>query len=109
MNQDSQFTVISIACGNREAAIHLAKKLVENQLVACAQLFPIHSIYHWDGAVQSDEEVMLQAKTHTTKLEAIEKLVLQEHDYEVPEIIATPILWGHQKYLDWVKENTIEP
>ena len=106
MQKDSQSVLVSIACPNQEAAMKLGKKLVAEKLVACAQLFPIHSIYRWKGKVESDPEVMLQAKTMSKKLEALERLVLEIHEYEVPEIIATPILWGHQAYLDWMKEQT---
>ena len=108
MDMDHSAVVVSISCGNNTQAVSLSKKLVEANLVACAQLFPIQSIYHWDGAVQNDQEVMIQAKTLASKLEALEELVVEEHDYDVPEIIATPIIWGHSAYLDWIEANTKE-
>ncbi|MEM7657070.1 MAG: divalent-cation tolerance protein CutA [Bacteroidota bacterium] len=98
--------ILSIACADQESAKAIGAKLVEAKLVACAQVFPIHSIFRWEGKVQSEAEVMLQAKTLEKHVTAIEKLVVEQHSYEVPEIIATPIVWGHQSYLDWMKAET---
>jgi periplasmic divalent cation tolerance protein len=82
--------------------------LVEHRLVACAQLLPIQSIYRWKGKVEQENEVLLQAKTIATKLPEIEAFVLERHTYEVPEIVATEVVWGHTKYLEWVKESVVE-
>ena len=108
MNNNFKPIVITIAFGNKNAARELGKKLVEQKLVACAQLFPIQSIYRWDNAIQADDECLLQAKTTEANIENIEKLVTKEHSYEVPEIIATSIVWGHQPYLQWLADNTRE-
>lgn len=104
MQDPSTAIVVSIACPNKLMAMNIGRTLVTEKLVACAQLFPIHSIFQWDGAIQSEEEVVLQAKTFSGQLPKIEGLVVKMHEYEVPEIIATPIAWAHQPYLDWMEE-----
>lgn len=98
--------VLTISCPDREVAARLGRELVAERLIACAQLFPIHSIYRWEGRVQAEDEYLLQAKTTEARLEDIERFVLGNHPYEVPEIIAVPVLGGHGPYLDWVQGQT---
>lgn len=102
----SQTLVLSITFPDRERAMQVGQLLVDQRLVACAQLMPIHSVFRWEGKVQSEDEVLLQAKTTEARLSAIEALVKQHHSYDVPEMIATPVVWGHEPYLDWVKKET---
>lgn len=97
---------LSISFPDRSSAEALARLLVERKLIACGQLMPIHSIFQWEEKVQSEDEVLLQAKTLERHLPAIEALVLEHHSYEVPEIIATRLSWGHQPYLDWIARET---
>ena len=98
---------LTISFPDQATAQAVARQLVEARLVACAQLFPIQSIYRWEG-IQVDEEVLLQAKTVAGRMGAIESLIKQRHPYEVPEMIALPIVWGHQPYLDWMQTESSE-
>lgn len=102
----SEPIVLTISFPTRTAALEMGRELVAHRLVACAQLLPIHSIYHWEGAVQSEDEVLLQAKTFRDQVPAIERMVIERHSYAVPEIIAVAIAWGHQPYLDWMARET---
>lgn len=106
MNKENDPIQISITFEDKESALNLAKKMVELKLIACAQIFPITSIFNWDNAVQSEEEYFIQAKTVRGRITEIEKFIIENHSYDVPEIIATPIIWGHEPYLKWLKENT---
>jgi len=98
---------VSISFPEQQLAEKVAKQLVTARLVACAQLFPIQSIYRWEG-IQADAEVLMQAKTVAGQLETIEQMVVASHPYEVPEIIATAIVWGHAPYLDWLQRESQE-
>jgi len=73
-------------------------------LAACVNILPkVHSIYHWEGAINFDEEVMLLCKTDTKVFESeFIPAVIALHPYQVPEIIAIPIVLGSQDYLGWM-------
>jgi periplasmic divalent cation tolerance protein len=88
----------------RGDAERIAQVLVERGLVACAQISgPITSIYRWEGALETAQEWRCLAKTDRTKYEAVEQNVRRLHPYDVPEIVATPIVAGSQAYLDWLQ------
>lgn len=82
--------------------MRLAEQLIAQRLVACAQLWPIQSVYRWEGQVQSEAEVLLQAKTTKAQLAAVQTFVVEHHSYEIPEVVAMPVVGGHPAYLDWV-------
>ena len=84
----------------------LSHALVDEKLIACANRFPVQSIYRWQDNVENEAEVMLVCKTLASNLDALVKRVKVLHAYDVPEIIALPILGGSKDYLDWVGENT---
>ncbi|TWG09080.1 divalent-cation tolerance protein CutA [Saccharopolyspora dendranthemae] len=91
---------------SEESAAELARGVVEAGLGACVQVVPIRSFYVWDGAAQDDPEWQLQIKTSSGRLEALVAHVKDHHGYDVPEIIATPIVGGNPDYLAWVDEQT---
>ncbi|CAL9118576.1 unnamed protein product [Musa textilis] len=66
----------------------------------------IESVYWWDGKVQTDSEELLIIKTRESLLGALTVHVKSNHEYEVPEVIAMPIIGGNQKYLEWIKDST---
>lgn len=96
--------VISVACGSEDEANNLALLLVEQKLAACAQSHAMVSTYSWQGKVEASPEVMLTIKTLASKLTALEALVRQHHSYDVPEIIAVPIVWTSEDYARWLRE-----
>ncbi len=92
---------------NREAAVRLGEKLVESGMAACVNvLAPCRSIYHWQGKIESAEEVPVLIKTVTERYPAVEMLIREHHSYELPEIIQVPITDGLPGYLDWVEKET---
>lgn len=98
--------VVYIAAASEDEADKLARHLVEARLAACTQHFPISSTYRWDGDIVRSGEVMIVAKTLAGKIPALEAAVLALHSYEVPEIVAVPIVAGHQPYLEWIARET---
>lgn len=87
------------------AAAALARGVVEHRLGACVQVFPIRSFYRWAGAAQDDEEWRLEVKTSAALLGPLIDHLRRHHTYDVPEIIATPIVGGNPAYLSWIDEQ----
>lgn len=85
----------------------LAESVVTARLVACAQVSgPIRSTYWWDGGATTDEEWLVVMKTAADRLEQLVAHLTEVHPYEVPEIVAVPVVGGHQEYLRWVTTET---
>ncbi len=101
-----KYIVVLITAANDDEASMLGKALVQEKLIACANLSPVNSIYRWKGELYEEAEVMLTCKAMEANLEKIIARVKELHSYEVPEIIALPILGGSKDYLDWVEENS---
>lgn len=92
---------------DREAAIALARALVEARVAACVNVLAgCTSVYRWDGAVESADEVPLLIKTTTERYPALEQAIRQHHPYELPEVVAVPIARGLPAYLQWVGDET---
>lgn len=85
----------------------LAQVMVEQRVAACVNIIPaMRSIYSWKGEICNDGEALLIVKTTAARLQQLEALVVEHHPYEVPEIIALPIVEGHHPYLRWIDETT---
>src|SRR3989304_1299748 len=99
----SEFLQVTTTVGARHDAERIAAELVERRLAACVQIVgPIRSIYRWQGAVESAEEWLCTAKTARAQVAAIDGLLREIHPYEVPELVATPIVGGSEAYLKWL-------
>jgi len=99
--------VVLITAASQEEADRLSKGLVEDRLAFCVNSVPgIQSTYYWDNQLCVDQEVLLIVKTRADRFDLLEKWVVENHSYDVPEVIALPILKGSQPYLkgidDWV-------
>ena len=102
----SDYIVVLVTAPEKEAS-GLARALVEERLVACANLLPgLRSVYWWKGKIEDEPEVLCIMKTRSALFEALRNRVRELQSYEVPEIIALPILAGNEPYLDWIAENT---
>jgi len=104
---DIQHLIVYITTPDRATGEAIAAALVERKLAACVNLTPVYSIYRWEGQVHREEEILLIVKTRADLFE--ERLVpaVQElHPYQVPEIIALPVLMGAPGYLKWIDEET---
>jgi periplasmic divalent cation tolerance protein len=99
--------IVLVTCGSEEEALKIAHSLVEERLAACVNLvFPVRSIYRWEGKIWDEKEWILIIKTQKQRFEKLEKKVKSLHSYSVPEIIGLPIIEGSSSYLDWLKEMT---
>jgi periplasmic divalent cation tolerance protein len=84
----------------------MARALVERRLVACVNVVPVHSYYRWNGEFCSEAEHLLIAKTKKPMAEATIAAIKRLHSYDVPEIIAVPVIAGYAPYLAWVQDET---
>ncbi len=99
--------VVLITAPDAECAARIASALVEERLAACVgRLGAIHSRFRWEGKIDAAAEELLLAKTTRERCEALVARVRALHPYEVPEIVALPIVAGFERYLDWVRAET---
>ena len=101
--------IILVTAGSEGEAEKIAQTLVEERLAACVNIIsPIRSIYRWEGKTQDDREWLLVIKTEQKHFVDVEARVRSLHSYQVPEVIALPVVDGSQRYLEWVKLATKE-
>ena len=99
--------IVYVAAGSEQESLTIAKALVEERLAACVNLLPqIRSIYRWKGEICDEPECYLIIKTRQDLFQALKDRVEALHSYEVPEIIALPVVEGLDRYLKWVHEET---
>ncbi|MBI4361354.1 divalent-cation tolerance protein CutA [Candidatus Micrarchaeota archaeon] len=93
-----------IACKNQEEAESIGKKLVEEKLIACANVIPsVASTFSWNGETQTQNEALLILKTLKRKMDAVEERVRQLHSYDVPCIAFYPAVHANAQYVKWVE------
>jgi periplasmic divalent cation tolerance protein len=92
---------------DRERAEKLAHALVTGRLAACVSVgAPVLSMYHWQGQFETAQEVPLVIKTRQALYGRVEAAILGAHPYELPEIVAVPLIDGFSPYLDWIAAET---
>lgn len=103
----NEYIQITTTADNRELAVKIAGSLVEQKIAACAQVSgPITSIYEWKGKIENAQEWYCVIKTRKDLYRQVEENIKKMHSYEVPEIIALPIVAGNPAYLEWIDEVT---
>lgn len=106
-NASSEEIVVFITSSSEEEAARIAGALVSEKLAACVNIIRnIRSIYAWQGKVCDDAEVLMIVKTQKSLFSRLKDRVKGLHSYNVPEIIAMPIVDGSEDYLKWVREST---
>lgn len=100
--QQPIYLIITTTCPDKSQASQLANALIEQKLAACVHASVIQSTYRWQGTVEHVTEVQLQIKTKHTHYGAVERLILANHPYETPEILACPVIAGSARYLAWM-------
>jgi len=105
MARKSGMVVISCTASPEKAPV-IAKTLVADRLIACANIMPVRSIYRWKGAICDEGELLLVMKTREENADKVIAAIREMHTYEVPEIIVLPVMKGHGPYLDWIIRET---
>lgn len=100
-----RYGVVLATAASKAEAEAIASALIEAKLAACVSFTPIQSMYTWQGTVHQEEEWQLVIKSELALFDAIAAKVKAVHSYEVPEIIALPILAGADTYLQWISEQ----
>ena len=99
--------LVLVTAGNEGEAQRIADGLIEGRLAACVSVVPdVFSRYRWAGKVEESGEVMLLIKSRAGLLDDIITLVKLRHSYDVPEIIALPVIGGNEDYLEWLDHET---
>jgi len=96
--------------GSREDADKIAATLVRQRLAACAQVSgPMTSTYRWQGEIETSEEWLCTIKTRRELFGRVEQEICRVHPYDVPEILAMPVIAGSEDYLKWLAAETLSP
>ncbi len=106
--ENEEKVVIYITTGTDEEAQKVAEELLKQRKAACVSILPgVSSIFWWQDKLDSAQEILLIVKTKASLVNEIVRLVTEIHSYDVPEIIALPIMGGNRDYLEWIgKEVT---
>ena len=103
MNKSTELVVLLITTASAEEARRIAEVLLKQRKAACVNIVPkVSSLFWWQDKIDSAEENLLIVKTKTSLLSEIVTLVGEIHSYDIPEIIALPIVGGNQDYLEWI-------
>ena len=101
--------VVLVTASSVPEAKKISEKLVQKKLVACANIIsPVASIFRWHDDICRESEALLILKTQKDRFEKIVSQVKKMHSYDVPEIIALPIVAGEQEFLNWIHQKTLE-
>jgi periplasmic divalent cation tolerance protein len=101
--------VIFSTCSTPEEAAQIARKLIEERLAACVNVAPrIRSFYRWKGAIEESDEYLLIIKSSRDRFEQLRVELEKVHTYEVPEVVAVPVIAGSPNYLNWI-EGELNP
>jgi periplasmic divalent cation tolerance protein len=99
--------VVLCTVPDEPTAERVARGLVEARLAACVNVLAgVRSFYRWKGAVQDDRELQLVIKTRRARFDALASWLAREHPYEVPEVLAIPVVAGATSYLQWLGAQT---
>jgi len=100
------FIVVTTTHDDETKARELAAAVVRERLAACAQVYPISSVYWWDGDVQTESEWRIDFKTRADLSDKLAAFIGENHSYDTPEVIGVPVVTGSTAYLDWVNTET---
>ena len=100
--------VVFITAKDKDQASKIAERLVADKLIACANIVEgIKSVFWWEGKVDKSDETLLILKSKKNLFSKIVKAVKTLHSYDVPEVIALPIIAGNKDYLKWIDESLL--
>ena len=103
---EPQCIVVLCTCPEGDTAERLARALVDERLAACVNRLPgIVSTFSWQGRVEEEPETLLLVKSTMARLEALQERIKALHPYELPEVVAVPVVGGLDGYLDWVRSS----
>ena len=96
------FSLLYVTHPSKPEANVLTAKLLSQHLIACANFFPIESVYFWEGALTRTEEIVTIYKAPTANVEKIQEYIIQNHKYEIPCIIKLTEVTANDSYENWI-------
>ncbi len=103
---EKQHIIVLVTTPNKGEAEKIAQSLLNERLIACANIIgPVHSLFWWQGKIDKAQEHLILMKTRKDLFSKLAEKVKALHSYQVPEIIATPIVEGLKDYLKWLDES----
>jgi periplasmic divalent cation tolerance protein len=106
MGEPMSYVVVIITTPNKEEAVKIVRSLLEERLIACANILgPVSSLFWWQGKIDEKSEFLVFMKSHKSLFERLSERGMEIHSYDVPEIIALPIIEGSPPYLDWLRAS----
>ena len=98
------YLIVLMTASNKEEAVKIVRTLLEERLIACANIMnSVSSFFWWQGKIEEAKETLVIMKSHQERFKKLSKRVAQLHSYDVPEILALPVVEGSQSYMDWMK------
>jgi periplasmic divalent cation tolerance protein len=99
----SDYIIILVTCKDKQEAEKITQTLLNEHLIACGNIVnPVTSFFHWSGKIDKAEECLIVMKSRLDLFSQVADRVRGLHSYEVPEILALPIVEGSEAYLDWM-------
>jgi periplasmic divalent cation tolerance protein len=109
VGEPMSYIIVFMTASTNEEAVKIVRALLEERLIACAHIMdPVSSFFWWQGKIEEEKEVLVIMKSHESLFKKLSQRVAELHSYEVPEILALPIIEGSPSYLDWMKD-CLEP
>lgn len=100
------YTFVIMTTSSKEEAVEIVRSLLKERLIACANIVgPISSVFWWEGKIDEAKEFLVFMKSHENHFERLSEKVAEIHSYELPEIIALPIIKGSPSYLEWLSAS----
>lgn len=99
---EKNYIVVLVTTVSKQEAENIVEKLLEKQLIACANITVVYSLFHWSGKTEKSEEYLIVMKSRKDLFEDLSETVKALHSYEIPEIIAVPVVEGSEAYLGWL-------
>jgi periplasmic divalent cation tolerance protein len=100
---NTNYIIVLVTTADKAEAEKIAQKLLEEKLIACANIVnPVTSFFHWSGKIDKAEECLVVMKSRMDLFAELSERLKGLHSYEVPEILAFPIVEGSRAYLDWM-------
>jgi len=101
----SEFIVVLTTCDSQEAGERIASALVEERLAACVNVVPgVRSCFRWQGELRQEHECLVVVKSRAARFPELSQRIRELHSYDLPEIIALPVVGGSEDYLRWLAE-----
>jgi periplasmic divalent cation tolerance protein len=107
--ESAPHVVVQVTTGSREEAERIARTLVERRLAGSGQVSPLRTWYRWQGRVHEADEHLVSLFTRRDRFDAVAQAVRELHGYELPQVVAVPLVEGTPEFLRWIDESCEEP